>query len=278
MFKKLCPLAAISGLLMVSACELNSPEYSADYLLPLVKTQFRVEDIDEIVDPQFELVTVIRNDVSPSIIPSNLTAVPSFTGQLLGPYVFEDDSDSFRRAKVDTANFKLDITNNFPINIKAGTEIIITNTNSPTAANPDTIFRQVITQPIQPGEKRTLDIALSKTSPWIDNDLKMHLKNFGSDGSNGQEVNFTGAEIELVFRIDVIHINEIEIYPGKNYTLDDTIAVEIAESDENTSNIEQGTLTLYLSNGFPANFNFTGQFLDQNYQVVDDQLTTTLIA
>ena len=266
--KKTLLLCWAALLVSLSACEISDPDYSADMLLPLVKTRIKPENVNDLGEIVFKQDIVIP-DVSH--IFNVAFPVPAFQAQNVGPIPLVDEENAFVRAKVDTAEYELTIINNFPINIKAGTTVEITNTT-----NNDIVFTAVLPEDIPPyGGEKVITLFLSQTSPWFDNDLRLYLRNFSSDGSNGQPVDFnTNNNIRLRFDINLVRINEVEVNQGKNYFLQDTVDFNVQDED-NFANLAEGKLTLFVENGWPAGYRFQGYFLDDQYQIVDSLLELT---
>ena len=240
-------------------------EHNADWILPVVKTRISAEQVSKLNDLKYD-VGAFTADITSFVNPS--FPVPPISGQSIGPLDLDDTDSIYVRFRADTADLKVCITNNFPMNIKAGTMIKIFNS----VLNTDTIFTGMIQNDI-PGKGGTDAIIVTRTNmPWADNQLKISLENFTSDGTNGTVEDFSVYNnIDIKIGIDVIHLNEVELYGNIDYLVSDTSDFSLGSNpnEPEEEDIESVKLNLFIENGVPVSYAVKGYFLDANYTILD---------
>ena len=128
------------------------------------------------------------------------------------------------------------------------------------------------------GGQDSLVIEKTMTSPWADNQLELFFIDLASDGS-ASPVDFnTYNNIAVSLELEVVQLNEIELFGNIDHTVRDTIDYN-SESDGSTSEfIENGHLNLFVENGAPLNYAIQAFFLDKDFLVVDSLFDNATIA
>jgi len=247
-------------------------EHTAEWLFPVVKTKITAEQVSKLNGLKYDVGAFT---VDAPFITTTLP-VPPISGQSIGPIDLDDTDSIYVQFKSDTATLKVYITNNFPINIKAGTVVEIRNSIN----NTNVVFDGTIQNDI-PAKGGVDSVIVTKviTTPWADNKLKLFLTNFGSDGSATVENFNTYNNIDVKLGIEVIHLNEVELYGNIDYLVTDTSDFEFGSdpSEPDEENIESAKLNLFIENGIPLTYSVRGYFLDANYSVLDSLFGTTVI-
>jgi len=242
-------------------------EHTADWIFPLVKTAVAAEQVAKLTDLHFD-IGVLKIDLEGL---DESFPVPPISAETLGPVSMEDTDSIYVKFHATEATLKVYITNNFPINIKAGSVIEIRNS----VINNNVVFSGTLARDIEAkGGRDSVVISNVTGMPWADNGLEFYFTNFASDGSSNVEDFNTYNNIDVSLKIEVLKLDEAEIYGNLNYILTDTNSFDFnSEESEQASvdltNIESGSINLFISNGVPFTYYIQGYFLDANYQIVD---------
>jgi len=249
-------------------------EHTAEWIFPVAKTEISAEQFTKINDLRYD-VGVVTLDA-----PFLTTGLPTppISAQSIGPLDLEGTDSLYVQFKSDNAIIKIYITNNFPINIKAGTVVEIRNSVN----NTDVVFEGVIQNDIAAkGGMDSVIVNKVGTSEWVDNRLKLYLTNFGSDGSPNVEDYSIYNNIEIQLGIEVLILHEIELYGNINYIVTDTTDFDFGSTDNvgeiKEENIRNIKMNVFVKNGTPLTFAIRGYFLDANYAVLDSVFNNAVI-
>ena len=249
-------------------------EHSAEWIFPVAKTGITAEQFTKVNDLFYDVgvVTLDAQFVNTGF------PTPPVSGESIGPVDLDDTDNIYKQFKSDEAVIKIYITNNFPINIKAGTVIEIRNSVN----NNDVVFDGVIQNDISAkGGVDSIIINKVETTEWIDNRLKFYLTNFGSDGSPNVEDYSTYNNIEVKIGIEVLTLNELELYGDMNYLVRDTTAFQFGGSENGggveEENIQSLKMNVFVKNGSPLTFSINAYFLDANYNVLDSAFNNAIV-
>lgn len=237
---------------------------NAEWLFPIVKTKISAEQVSKLTDSHYD-IGAFTFDV-PFINTS--APIPPISGQTIGPLPLEDTDSIYIQFRSDSATLKIFITNNFPINIKAGTKVEIRNS----LINTNVVFSGVVLRDIAAkGGKDSVIISKVVTTPWADNKLEFYFVDFASDGSSSVENFGIYNNLDVNLKIDVIHLNEAILNGNIEYFVTDTTDFKFGsnKNEPNDAHIESGILNLFIKNGVPLNYTIQGYFLDENYMIVD---------
>ena len=265
---------AIIGCTKEGLLDYSGLDHTADWLIPLVKTTVTAEQVSKLNKLSYDVGAVT---VDAPFIDVN-AAIPPISLETVGPVELKDTDSIYVQFKADTAQLKIYITNNFPINIKAGTIVEIRNSIN----NNLVVFDGVIQNDIMgKGGMDSVIVTRETTTPWADNKLELFLVDFASDGSSGVVEDFnTYNSIEISLKIEVIHLNEVELYSNLAYFVTDTTDFKMgADIDESgTEDVEKVGLNLFVENGVPFTYKIKGYFLDANYMTIDSLYGDHMVA
>ncbi len=249
-------------------------EHTADWLFPVVKTKVTAEQVAKLNDLSYDVGAY--NVDAPFL---DITfPIPPISLETIGPIELKDTDSIYVKFKSDTATLKVYITNNFPINIKSGTIVEIRN-----SVNDNLVVFDGVIQNDIPGKGGVDSVIVTRvtTTPWADNQLELFLVDFASDGTAGVIEDFSVYNnIDIKLKIEVIHLNEVELYGDINYLVTDTSDFTLGSNPDepDSENVEKATLNLFVENGVPLTYQITGYFLDANYIVIDSLFGNTTIA
>lgn len=242
-------------------------EHTADWLFPVVTTKVSADQFLTVDNVEFDISIKLTDDVTP---PAGFPA-PPIPVMDLDSMAFGDPDSSYVKIKSDLAVINLTITNNFPINIKAGTFVEIRNT----LINNDVVFRGDILADIA-ANGGTSSVVLSQVgaSQWIDNQLEFYLKDFSSDGSGSDIVNFDeNSTIGIRISVSIPVLNVIEFQKPIDYLLTDTTEMDFGGTDgqdeTDEGSIENVKINMFVRNGIPLTFSIKAFFLDANNMIID---------
>ena len=263
-------LLSITAIVLLVSCNREEFSHESEWILPLIKTRVTAEQVSSLENVKLN-TTAEFEDPNEFIFIDDSQPVPAISGQSVGPLLLEDEDDYFSTAQADSAILKVYVENNFPINMKAGSIIRITNTT-----NTDIVFTGVLERDIAAFSNDSIVVEQYQGTPFIDNDLFLYIDNFSSDGTNGVTQSFAGGSIKISFKIVAIRIVEVNFNANKLYDLSDTIDFSVGdEGQDDAQNINRAKMTLYVENGIPVNFFLQVYFLDGNYNLVDSLLSST---
>lgn len=249
-------------------------EHNSEWIFPLLRTEISAEKASKIenIDYDFEL--------NVSDVPFVITGVPvpAISGQTAGPYLLSSPIDELVRFRTDTGRATITITNNFPINIKAGSAVQITNTTNSEVVYSGTLANDIPAM----GGIDSLVITNVTLSPWVDSDLEFSISNMGTDGSGGSIPDFnTYDNIHIQFNIEVVQVNEVVLKSTLDYSISDTVDYTFENSDDIASEQEevfQGAKVNFLvENSVPLDLELQVYFMDQNYLVIDSLLDVSVV-
>lgn len=249
-------------------------EHTAEWIFPVAKTKIAAEQFTKINDLRYDIGVV---SLDAQFVNTGLPT-PPISGESIGPVDFEGGDSLYVQFKSDEAIIKIYITNNFPINIKAGTVVEIRNSVN----NNDVVFEGIIQNDIAAkGGVDSVIINKTGTTEWVDNRLKFYLTNFSSDGSPNVEDYSTYNNIDIQLGIEVLTLNEIELFGNMNYLVRDTTAFQFGGTenggDITEENIRNIKMNVFVKNGTPLSFVIQGYFLDANYTVLDSVFNNAVV-
>lgn len=249
-------------------------EHNADWLLPFVQTKVTAEQVAKLNDLSYDIGAL---PLDAPFLNTGLP-IPPVSLEVVGPIELKDTDSIYVKFKSDTATLKVYITNNFPINIKAGTKVEIRNS----FLNNLVVFDGLIQNDIPAkGGKDSVIVTRVITTPWVDNELELFLVDFSSDGTGGIVEDFNVYNnIDIKLKIEVIHLNEVEIYGNINYLVTDTSKFEFGSypKEPDDESIEKATIHLFVENGVPLTYSVKGYFLDANYSIIDSLFGNTTVS
>jgi hypothetical protein len=249
-------------------------EHSASWIFPIATTKLSAERFTKINDLRYDVgvFTLDAQFVNPGF------PIPPTGNQTIGPVDLDDQDSIYVQFRSNDALIKIYITNNFPINIKGGTVVEIRNSVN----NTDVVFSGVIQNDIPAkGGMDSVIINKTVTSDWVDNKLKLYLTNFGSDGSPNVEDFETYSSIGVSIGIEVLSLDEIELYGNLNFLVSDTTDFEFGDNESQheseEQNIQNIKMNVFDQNGTPLTFALRGYFLDANKAILDSVFENAIV-
>ncbi len=264
-------LTLFTGLFFYS-CEPNVPDdppaWSPDVYGPVVKSVSSIEDITRLENIEFDQV-VKSTDARQNWTGSNVD-VPPTTVDTIGPYNFPLTEEGYvGEVNVDSLKLRVQFTNKWNLNIKAGTKIVFLSANDNSL-----IFEHELQEPVQPNEE--FDRTFTVLNTTVTSDINFYLVDFQTDG--GQSINFNPPNDKTTFnfQLQFVKIRDAKIRADKSYSIEDTSKVDFEEAQDTSGVSEdaaEGYLNLYVENGFPINSEISIIFIDQygnpQYSMID---------
>jgi sRNA-binding regulator protein Hfq len=245
--------------------------HNSEWLFPLATTEVSADEFLALDEIEFEFIV----ELDPVFINPGFPT-PPISGISLGPIGLEEQDSLFTRFKAEDVEVRINLVNNFPINIKAGTEIEIRNTT----INNNTVFKGIIENDIAPkGGMDSIIIRQVQNNQWVDSQLEFYLNDFGSDGSSVAEDFTTFNNIAINIKVGVALINEVEFSQPISYLMTDTTELDFGDTADESAeeNIQRVKMNIFLKNGIPLNFAIKAYFLDENFVVIDSLFDNALI-
>jgi hypothetical protein len=265
----------IAGLCFFVSCNFNpdkhiTPSWTMDFLGPIVKADMNIQNINEFMD-LYASQTLSLEDCG-AVYPNGTTAdIPALGPTSLGPYDL-NLTVAFTKAALASGKLSYKITNGLEINVNAGTTIqikqgstILLSNNTPDIAALGGIY----TSP-----------ATTLSNIIIDADISLTIPNFSSNGSGGAVTINSGRRLLLEIFLNDVKVKSIDLGINDNFSLVDTSDFIIHGTNIPSQSVS-GTLTTFLKNNFPVNFDLQVYFLDEAKTTVLDSLfngPTTILA
>jgi len=246
-------------------------DHTSEWLFPIVKTVISAEQVSKLDDLTYD-IEVLATDM-PFLITG--VPIPPISLVTIGPLPLQDTDSIYVKFRANEAILNVTITNNFPINIKSGTTIEIRNSS----INNDVVFKGVIEHDItEKGGQGTVTVQGSETTPWIDNQLQLYFVDFTSDGSPVPVDITIYNNISLSLEVEIIELNEAELYGDISYDVSDTSKYTFGSEPEQgleDSPFENALLNLFIENGIPLNYSIQSFFLDDNFNIIDSLFSSS---
>ena len=261
-------LYLLALILIQVACNFNPdnlvpPQWDTSFIGPLVRTSASLDKILDIEDQHF----------SDEFVLCDLPSLPTCTGPIIVPPVSPpidlpsdtlNYTDIYNQITLDSGIINLTISNDLPMNIKAGLTVEINNSDG------SNLVSFVLGTDLQPNQSAFFTDNLSGRS--LSSAFIVEFKDFASDGSGGV-VNLTGTEkIGFEFEVITLKVREVSLVPGNVFSLADTSEFTLDDGIVINSQPLTGSLNLICDNQFAAGFAFQAYFLNEAKNLVLDSL------
>lgn len=257
-----------SVLLALVSCEkdMSLDKWKPDILAPLAKGTIKVEDVAQIRNKKWTQ-TVPPADIG--YVSGLPVDVPALDIDYVGPYQYTI-SDIIDFIQVDTMDFRITFTNNYPIIIQAGTQIVFRNSAS-TSSEANVLFRHFVSHDVLPTQTYSVDTLL--TNKLLNADLYLYIEHFKSNGGNG--VTFSSQPMEITYEIRLLNTYTVGVKTNKELSVIDTADIEPWDDQETyNDSTATGKLSIYLSNSLPINLHYKMYFYDDNFGQPLDSIYT----
>ncbi len=249
------------GLIVITSCEnlddLADLGLRPNILAPALKTEIDVYDFDKLLNQNSEY-RISPSDVG---IPPG-TTFPSFPGYngdgIKLPSQYLNIFDIAEKIYLDTINATLSFTNTFPVSILPHTRFVLRD-----SANPNTIlFNDSIPTgtKVLPGETYTVNFVRSKEI--VQSTLEFFVQDLHLE--EGNNVTFSGEDFVINLNVKVVDIDKVEL--KNNVTYNDTTISDFNINIPNPGDTSaySGSLSIFLTNKYPAGFDLRLELLDEN--------------
>lgn len=268
--KLLLTVAVVTSLLFtLSSCEdldeLADLGLRPHILAPALKTEIDIYDFEKLLTQNTEYAVSVSN------IPSAPTTValpfPGYgpSSELPPEYlnIFEIANEIVLEELVATISFN----NIFPVDILPNTTIILKDSVSGTP-----ILTHVLDEAVAPGE--TYSIPLKKSDITISSTLALSMDKLTLASSNGEPVQFSNDDFILNLAVELIDLDYVELKNDISYSDIAIHPFDLNIPDAADTSAYSGSLSIFLTNKYPANFDLRMDLLDENenliYQVFGD--------
>ncbi|MCE3008455.1 MAG: hypothetical protein LW884_08960 [Bacteroidetes bacterium] len=204
--------------LVASGCSVPEdaevPKWEAEFLTPVLKSEFNLGDI----------LSLAKLDIAGNYNLNTLgyggipVVIPPVSGQNRGPFP-QTITNDFESVTLDSARIKLSITNNNPVNLRAGTALVLVNSDG------ETVYTLVLPRNLAPGQSYADSAKVANVR--YTKEMRLSINNFGTDGSGGQVVQTTGVGLSVQYEVTNIIVKEIEFPALKTVPFSLTQAADI---------------------------------------------------
>lgn len=196
--------------------EMDLPPWEVEILAPVMKARFSLSDLLSLV----ELNIADSYDLQTFGYGNTPVIIPSASGQTKGPFV-QTITDKYMAVELSKATVGLTVTNNQPVNIKAGTQIVLINGNNGVIAT--------FTLPADLATGQSWSSEQQLTNVTYTNVMKIELRNWGTDGSGGNAVQTQGSSLLLQYSVSDIKVERIEFEAPDDVDMNLVQEVELEE-------------------------------------------------
>lgn len=227
--------------------DFDSVTYRPGYLGPLAFSQL---DPIEIAETSDKRSTYEVNPVELGI-PGFAYNVP-LTIAPIGPIDFPPEytelQDIFAAIAVNEVVFTITFTNNLPVTISAGTEIVGRD-----SATNNLMFRHILPNDVAPGA--SYEGQQQETNRTLTSDLAISVENFRTPGAS----NVTFQDVDWVVTVDlnVLDLDEVLLRGNETFKVEATNPFSFDFSDESAESNPEGTLSLFVTNNLPTQASIT---------------------
>ncbi len=254
------------GLTIITSCEnlddLADLGLRPNILAPALKTEIDVYDFDKLLNQNSKYVipfSEIANESPVTITPG--TTVPftpemTFSDPLPSQYL--NIFDIAERIFLDTVNATLTFKNTFPVSILPNTRFVLRD-----SANPSNILfsHQIPTgTKVSPGEEYRFDFISSKDT--VESTLEFFVDDLHLE--EGNNVTFTGEDFVVNLNVKVVDIDKAELKNNVSYKDTAVHLFNINIPNPEDTSAYSGSLSIFLTNKYPAGFDLRLELLDEN--------------
>lgn len=244
--------------------KVEPPAWNAEILGPLAKTSVEISEILELKDVS-QTISVSGSALG---IPASPTPViiPGFSKPSLGPFNIHV-SDGFTSVTLDSGVVYFVLTNQLPVNIKAGTQIVLKD-------GATTLFTSTLPNNIPSGGSYSLNPKTDLSGQTVSADLKVEILNFSSDGSVSAVTTSGNEAVSIKFIIEVLKVNKITVKSVNEYVARDTTDFDIS-GDIIEAVAVSGNFHCFFTNRMPVEYTIQAYFLDSLKTTIIDSLFTS---
>lgn len=254
------------GLTIITSCEnlddLADLGLRPNILAPALKTEIDVYDFDKLLNQNSQYIIPFSAIADESPIPINSgTTIPFFPGYdgsgVVLPSQYLNIFDIAEKIYLDTINATLSFVNTFPVSILPETRFVLRD-----SANQTIIFDHTILEgtKVLPNEKYIVNFIRSKEV--IQSTLEFFVRDIHLD--EGTNVTFSGDDFIVNLNVKVVDIDKAELKNNVSYKDTAIHAFEINIPNPGDTSAYSGSLSIFLTNKYPAGFDLRLELLDEN--------------
>ncbi len=244
----------------VKVNDVNMPKWQSNIFGPLVRTN---TEINQIVQLKNITASATVNTAAIGYPPGTYPSIPPITNLNIAPTPFISLT-SFKSLTLLSGSLSYNIINAMPINIKAGAVLMVENASNNSIIFTDTIRTDI---PALNGNYSPA-IPIDLSGKTIEDSLILKINNFGSDGSVTALTISSNEFITLKLTLQNLSILQFTVVQSDSVSIKDTAQFTLNGYKIHTD-VVGGTLTFYITNGFPLNMGLQFYFLDNTNKLLD---------
>lgn len=239
---------------------------SSNWILPLLNGEFSPVSLTALNNKAFDF-TVFADDIGLNSGAPISSPVP-ITVNDAGSFPIET-TDLVETLTLDSGQLSFNITNYFPVTVKAGTIISLVTAGSATP-----VIQLTLPDDLSPGTSQSYNFDLGQKH--LNHELFLSVDKLIVDSFN--DVQFRGSEIRMSIQFLNLSVSELGIAAQKNYEIRDTIAfnssmIEYDDYDKMlTDSTINATINFTALNYLPVNVTFQIYFYDMYSGALIDSL------
>lgn len=228
-------------------------------LAPVLKTEIDIYDFEKLLTQTTDYEISMGNIPFPTGV--NIPVFPGFgpSPELPAEYlnIFDIANEIVLEELIATISFN----NTFPTAILEGTTIILKD-----STNGNEILTHVLPvgTKVQPGE--TYSIPVNKEDISISSTIAISMDKLTLD--QGTNVTFSNEDFVVIVDVELIDLDYVNLKNNVSYEDIAIQAFDLNISDAADTSAYSGSLSIFLTNKYPAGFNLKMDLLDENNQTV----------
>ncbi|MGB0522030.1 MAG: hypothetical protein ACPGJS_03680 [Flammeovirgaceae bacterium] len=242
---------------LCSSCDFSTtelPVWELEIFGPIAQTSISLEEVPEFTD--FSISGEITSQDALGVSNVTLPFFPATNFGTVGP--FSGSTDEFEEVTFQSGDISAFITNDFPVNIKAGGILIVSSGGVE-------IFQHTIANDINPnGGTYSFNLSNGLAGKNLQSTLDITIENFATDGSNSPVTFDSSTKVTYTFTLNNTTIEEIRIASGTNFSAISEYADFNFTGDEINIETITGDLNVQVTNAMPVVLTTQILFYDVN--------------
>lgn len=226
-------------------------------LAPALKTEIDIYDFEKLLTQSTDYEVEIGN--IPVVTGVTIPYFPGYGPSNELPPEYLSIFDIANEIKLDELVATMSFNNNFPVSILPGTTILLKD-----SANGNEILTHILQDTVFPGE--VFSVPVKKQNITISSTIALSIDKLTLD--EGFFVEFSDEDFILNVNIELIDLDQVSLKNDIEYA---DVAIHpfdlnIPEADDTTA--YTGSLSIFLTNKYPAGFDLKMDLLDENNNLV----------
>jgi len=242
---------------VLTSCDFSDtelPMVELEILGPIARTTISLEEVPEFTD--FSYTGEISSSDALGVSNVNLPSFQATSFGTVGP--FTGETNDYERVTFVSGDLAMSITNDFPINIKSGSILIVSSGGAE-------IFRHTIDRDIAAnGGTYSFNLSNVLAGKTLESTVDIVIQDFATDGSDVPVVFNSATKVTYSVALSNALVESIRIQSGNDFTAESEFADFNFVGDEIEISSITGDLRLLVTNSLPVVLQTQVLFYDEN--------------